>query len=206
MYSHLRNINNLLEIIFLKYNVIEFFMIFKIIGDVSRWRYKYTNCNHFFVRKFQYDGKATPECLFEKGLCFNYCENRARYPVSTTFFCETNRLNINKHSNFVWLFNIWGCRGLIYLTKNGSENIIYARKYRSIAGTFSFARWRAVNLSPSHRLRPPLSLGQNDRMEELVISAARGHRTNTAIVRIATRRRSIFGTKWSQGGSCNICR
>ena len=34
MYSHLRNINNLFEIILLKYNVIEFFMIFKIMGHV----------------------------------------------------------------------------------------------------------------------------------------------------------------------------
>ena len=99
MYSHLRNINNLLEIILLKYNVIEFFMIFKIIGDV--YDINIQTATTFFVRKFQYDGKATPECLFEKGLCFNYCENRARYPVSTTFFCKNNRLNIYKHSNFV---------------------------------------------------------------------------------------------------------
>ena len=84
----------ILEIILLKYNVIDFFMILKIIGDVYDIKYY---CNHFYVRKFYYDGKATPECLFEKGL-----------------------------------------------TKNGSENIIYERKYRSIAGTFSFARWRSV--------------------------------------------------------------
>ena len=121
-----------------------------------------------------------PECLFERGLCFNYCENRARHPVSTTFFCQNNWLNSYKHLNFVWLFNIWGCPGLIYLTKNGSENIIYARKNRSIAGTFSFARWRSVNLSVA-RLRP-LSLGQNDRRKGHVISAARGHRKKTAVV------------------------
>ena len=125
----------------------------------------------FFVRKFQFDGKATPECLFKRGLCFNYCENRARHPVSTTFFGKNNRLNIYKHLNFVWLFNIWGCHFLIYLTKNGSENIIYAWEYWSIAGTFSsVARlW-------------PLSLGQNDRREDHVIFAARGHRTKTAVV------------------------
>ena len=34
MYSHLRIINNLFEIILLKYNVIGFFMIFKITGHV----------------------------------------------------------------------------------------------------------------------------------------------------------------------------
>ena len=86
-YSHLRNINNLFEIILLKYNVIDFFMIFKIMGHVY-------DTNIQSATAFLSDRKATPECLFERGLCFNYCENRARHPVSTTFFCKNNRLNI----------------------------------------------------------------------------------------------------------------
>ena len=99
----------------------------------------------------------------EKGLRFNYCENRARHPVSTTSFCKNNRLNIYKHFNFEWLFNIWGCRGLIYLTKNGSENIIYARKYRSIA------RWRSVNLSCNIcRKRSPYKDGGSHRRQTAV--------------------------------------
>ena len=149
MYSHFRNINNLLEIILLKYNVIEFFMIFKIIGDV--YDINILTATTFLSESFNMTERQRRNACLRKACVLNYyCENRARYPVSTTFFCKTNGLNIYKHSHFVWLFNIWGCRGLIYLTKNGSENIIYARKYRSIAGTFSFARWRSVNLSPSH--------------------------------------------------------
>ena len=82
MYSHLRNINYLFEIILLKYNVIEYF-IFEIMGHV--YDINIQSSTAFLSESFSMTelGKATQECLFERGLCFNYYENRARYPVST---------------------------------------------------------------------------------------------------------------------------
>ena len=70
MYSHLRNINNLFEIILLKYYVIEFFIIFKIMG-------------HF------YDINIQTKDLRTESVIQTFC---SKYSVNRLHLCNCNTI------------------------------------------------------------------------------------------------------------------
>ena len=99
MYSHLRNINNLFEIKLLKYNVIEFFMIFKIMGHV--YDINIQTATTFVSESFNMTERQSRNACLRKACVLIIVENQARHSASTTFCCKNNRLNIYKHFNFV---------------------------------------------------------------------------------------------------------